>query len=221
MSQVKRTALVLGANGLIGGFVVDILLKNTAYDTIYAVSRKGIEKENRKLIQVLADRDNIAEKIKDIAIDDFFSCIGSTKAKTPNEDIYHKIDHDYPLKAADLLKNNGCQQVCLVSSIGANVKSKNFYLRLKGQTERSIINLGFSGTFIFQPSLIIGKRNEKRTLESLMQKLSPLSDLFLFGKMKNFKSIRAEVIAKAMVNVALSEKEGVHTYKTLEIKELA
>jgi NAD dependent epimerase/dehydratase family enzyme len=69
---MKRTALVLGANGLIGNLVVDILLKNTNYDTVYAVSRKGIQNESNKLIQILASADNISEKINNIQVDDFF-----------------------------------------------------------------------------------------------------------------------------------------------------
>lgn len=220
MTQVKRTALVLGANGLIGELVVDILLKNVHYETVYAVSRKGIPTDNRKLVQILADTTNIVEKIKDIVVDDFYSCIGSTKAKTPDKEEYYKIDHDYPVLTAQILKQNGCQQIALVSSMGADPNAKNFYLKLKGDTEQSIINLGMQSTYIFRPGLIIGKRKEKRPLEALAQKLSPLLDGLLFGSLKNYRSIRAELIAKAMVNAVLAEKSGVHIYKTAEIKDL-
>ena len=221
MSQVKRTALVLGANGLIGEFVVDILLKNVDYETVYAVSRKGIAKDDRKLVQILADTENIADKIKDVVVDDFFSCIGSTKAKTPDKAVYYKIDHDYPVKTAKFLRENGCKHITLVSSMGADATSKNFYLKLKGETEQSIIDLALQSTFIFQPALIIGKRKERRTLEAFAQKISPLFDALLFGSLQKYRSIRAETIAKAMVNATQSGQTGVHIYKTTEIKELA
>lgn len=220
MAQEKRTALVLGANGLIGEFVVDILLKNIDYETVYAVSRKGIAKDNRKLVQILADTENISDKIKNIVVDDFFSCIGSTKAKTPEKELYYKIDHDYPVKTAKILQENGCKQIALVSSIGANATSNNFYLKLKGETEQSILDLALQTTLIFQPSLIIGKRKERRMLETFAQKLSPLLDVLLYGSLKDYRSIRAETIAKAMVSAALSGQTGVHIYKTTEIKEL-
>lgn len=218
---MNKIALVLGANGLIGEFVVDFLLKNSDYQTVYAVSRKGIDIENPKLIQIMADADNIEEKIKEISVDHFFSCIGSTKSKTPDKEEYYRIDHDYPIHVARLLKQNGCEQVCLISSVGANAGSKNFYLKLKGETEQSFIKLNFRGLHIFQPSLLIGQRKEQRSFEYLAQKLSPVLDIFLFGSLKNFKSIRAEAVAKAMINIALAEQAGTHIYKTKEIKNLA
>lgn len=217
---MNRTALVLGANGLIGGFVVDFLLKNAAYQTVYALSRKGIVNENPKLIQIMTDADNVEEKIKDIAVNDFFSCIGTTQAKTRDKHEYYRIDHDYPIHVAHILKEKGCEQACLVSSIGANADSKNFYLKLKGETERSFIDVGFKSLHIFQPSLLIGKRTEQRYMEYIAQKLSPLLDMLLFGRLKNFQSIPAETVAKAMVDTALTGKLNVNIYKTKEIKDL-
>jgi uncharacterized protein YbjT (DUF2867 family) len=125
------------------------------------------------------------------------------------------------VRVAKQLKNDGCDRLLLVSSLGANIKSNNFYLKLKGETEQSIADLGIASTFVFRPSLIIGERKERRSLEHIMQKLSPILDFFLFGSTRDYKSIRAETIAKAMVNTALSEKTGFHIYKPSEIKELA
>ncbi len=215
------TALVLGANGLIGEIVVDLLLKNDKYNIVFAVSRKGLNKESPKLVQIFADVNNAEEKIKDIRVDVLFSCIGSTQAKSPNKEDYYQIDHDYPILVSQLLKENGCSTVCLVSSIGANIQSKNFYLKLKGQVEQSFIDLGFENTHIFRPSLLTGKRKEYRFLESLIQKLSPLFDLFMIGSWKNFRSIPAETVARTMIHTASSNMRGVHIHQTEEIKKLA
>lgn len=217
---MKRTALVLGANGLIGELVVDILLNNVHYDIVYAVSRKGIANDNRKLVQILADSHNITEKVRDLVVDDMYSCIGSTKAKTPDKAEYYQIDHDYPVKTARVLQDNGCKQIALVSSVGANPNSKNFYLKLKGATEKSIIDLELQSTFVFRPGLIIGKRKEKRFFEFFAQKLSPLLHILLIGALKNYRSIPAETIARAMVSSLLSGQTGLHIYKTADIKEL-
>src|SRR5690606_36750013 len=151
---------------------------------------------------------NIAEKIKDIVVDDFYSSIGSTKAKTPDKEEYYKIGHDYTELTAQNLKQNRCQQIALVSSMVATPNVKNFYLKLKGDTEQSIIHLAMQTTYIFRPGLIIVKRKEKRPLEALVQKLSPLLDGLLFGSLKNYRIIRAELIAKAMVNAVLAGKGG-------------
>jgi len=217
----KLTALVLGANGLIGEIIVDLLLKNDKYNMVFAVSRKGVNKESPKLVQIFADMHNVEEKIKDIRVDVLFSCIGSTQAKSPNKDEYYKIDHDYPILVSTLLKKNGCNAVCLVSSIGANAQSKNFYLRLKGQVEQSIMALGFESTYIFRPSLLMGKRKEHRLLETVTQKLSPLFNMLMIGPWRNFKSISAESVARAMIHTASLRTSGVHIYQTEEIKKLA
>ncbi len=221
MVQEKLTALVLGANGLIGEIVVDLLLKNDKYGSIFAVSRKGVNKESSKLVQIFADIYNIEDKIKDLKVDVLFSCIGSTQAKTPDKDVYHKIDHDYPILVSQLLQKNGCNTVCLVSSIGANMNSKQFYLKLKGEVEQSLINLNFTHTYIFQPSLLIGKRKEHRLTESIIQKLSPIFNIFMLGSLKHFRSISAETVARAMLTAATSSIDGVHIYKSEEIKKLA
>jgi len=217
----KLTALVLGANGLIGEIVVDLLLKNDKYNMVFAVSRKGVNKESPKLVQIFADMNNAEEKIKDIRVDVLFSCIGSTQAKSPNKDEYYKIDHDYPILVSTLLKKNGCSTVCLVSSIGANAQSKNFYLKLKGQVEQSLLALGFESTHIFRPSLLMGKRKERRFFEIATQKLSPLFNMLMIGSWKKFRSISAESVARAMIHTASLRTNGVHIYQTEEIKKLA
>src|SRR5690606_27328201 len=103
---------------------------------------------------------------------------------------------------------------------GADPNAKNFYLKLKGDTEQSIIHLAMQSAYIFRQVLIIGKRKEKRSMQALVQKLSHLLDGLLFGSLKNYRSMRFELITKAMVNDVLAGKSDVHIYKTAEIKDL-
>lgn len=221
MPRQEYTALVLGASGLIGSLVVDLLLKNDKYKTVYAVSRKSIQLTHDKLVEVLADYDSIDEKIAGIQIDHLFCCLGTTKKKTPDTLEYYKIDHDYPLKVSAILKEKNCSVVCLVSSIGANLNSNNFYLRLKGEVEDKLAALAIESTNIFQPSLLIGNRNESRFGEDIAKIISPVLNFLMQGKLKNYRSIQASDVASAMVNVALTARSGVFKYKTQEIKTLS
>lgn len=221
MSKKKYTALILGSTGLIGTEILQFLLKNEAYTHVYAVSRQPISITDPKLIPIIADYDSILPQLEGCTIDHLYCAIGTTKNKVPDETAYYKIDHDYPILVASYLKNKGCKTICIVSSIGANVQANQFYLKLKGKVEQAIIALGIPSTFIFRPSLLMGKRKEKRLLESIAQKVSPLLNIFLRGRLKNYQSIAAHTVASAMVNLALSNKQGTHIYQTQEIKENA
>lgn len=221
MSKNNLNALVLGANGLVGLHTIELLLQSEQFQHVYAVSRRGIDIEHPKLIQIKADVDTIAEKIQSLKIDCLFSCLGSTRKKTPNLKDYYRVDYVYPLLVADILKQNGCETVCLVSALGANAESRNFYMTLKGEAEQDMEKIGFATLHILQPSLIKGKRNESRLAEGLASGLFTIIDPLLIGGWKKYRSIQAKDIASAMVNMVLGEQEGIHRYSTDRIKELA
>lgn len=218
MSKENYSALILGANGLIGFCLLQELLKDDKYTVVYAVSRKELSIQNPKLIHILADFDTIDSKIKDLKVDHLYSCLGSTKSKTPNPKEYYQVDHDYPLKVANILKEKACSMISFVSSIGANKSSSNFYLKLKGDVEAKIIALDFESTNIFRPSLLIGKRDEKRIVEGFSQKISPLLDFIFVGPLKKYRSIKGITVAKAMHNIGLRSPLGVNIYESEDIK---
>lgn len=221
MSKRKYTALVLGASGLVGYHTVKHLLENEQYDTVYAVSRKGLDLDHPKLKQIQAEYENIDNQIVDLKINHFFSALGSTKAKTPDPEDYYKVDYHYPLKVAKILKSNGCEQALLVSALGADASSRIFYSKLKGEVERDLIKIGFSGTHILRPSLIKGDRGERRIGEDIAVGLFKVADLFLVGPLKKYSSIKGEKIGSAMVNIADQNWEGVYIYTTDLIKRFA
>lgn len=221
MSKKKYTALILGANGLVASNLLQLLIKDERYSHIYTISRTALTIKSSKVIQIIADFNTVQQKIKNLSVDIFFCCIGTTKKKTPNQEEYYKIDHDYPILVAKTLKMNGCETLSIISSIGANSNSKNFYLRLKGNIEQGIKELNYKKTQIFRPSLLLGKRNESRFLENIAQYIYPLLNVFLFGKLENYKSIKAETVAKAMAKLAINEASGTFIYKTKEIKHNA
>lgn len=221
MPDTKYKALVLGSSGLIGIETIDLLLNNDKYETVYAISRSILPIKHNKLIQIIADYNSIESHIKDLQIDHIYSCIGTTKAKTPDKKKYYEIDLSYPKKVASLLFANGSTTLCLVSSIGANATSNNFYLKLKGDVEDSLRQIGFSSFHIFRPSLLLGNRKEFRLMERIAQFIYPIFNVLLIGKMKDYKSIHARDIASAMINASIASNPGEHIYQTQLIKELA
>lgn len=221
MSKQKYTAFILGASGLIGSELLQLLLKSERYDLVYSVSRTELPFSDSRLVQIIADYSTIESKIKDLKVDHLFCCIGTTNKQTPDQQEYFKIDHDYPLLVAKLLKNQGCETIAIVSSIGANSNASGFYLKLKGQVEKSITELAFQSTNIFRPSLLLGKRKDKRITENIAKLTFPLLNLFLVGKLKDYRSIKSFIVASAMMQLAISSKPGVHIYQTEEIKQNA
>lgn len=221
MSKEKYTALILGSTGLIGNYLLSYLLQNNKYEKVFAVTRNALPIQEDKLINIIADFETLEKSISGIQIDHLYCCIGTTNAKTPDKNAYYKIDHDYPLLAAKITKTNNCSVVSFVSSIGANSNSNTFYLKLKGETENNLKAINIDSTNILRPSLLLGKRKEFRFGERIAQYLSPILNLFLVGKLKNYKGIKASTVAKAMLNITLEAKKGTNIYQSEEIKKLA
>ena len=157
----------------------------------------------------------------EIAADEVFIALGTTKTNSPKKAEYYQVDHDYPVLAARIAKERGAKSVFLVTAVGANPNSKFFYVRTKGETERDVIALNFEHTHIFRPSMIMGNRKEKRSLleEALMRFWSALNPL-LAWKGDKYKGITGEDIAKAMIKSAKNQTERLKIYHWREMHDL-
>jgi uncharacterized protein YbjT (DUF2867 family) len=203
-----KKAIVYGASGLVGSYIVETLLNNTDYEQVIIVVRKELDIQHPKIKTIIGDFNSLPEVAKDIQTDEVFIALGTTKKKTPDEKLYYQVDHDYPVLAAKLAKENGAKAVFLVSAIGANAKSSIFYTRTKGETEQDIINQNFDHTYIFRPSMILGDRKESRPIEKVFIGIFKFINPLFMGGMSKYKGIEARDIAKSMVNSAkqLNEK---------------
>ena len=210
---MTKSIIILGASGLIGQAVLNQALENSQIEQIIILVRKSLFLNHPKLIEVITDFKNLKELETQINGDALICCLGTTRKKTPNLEEYRAIDFGLTLGIAKIAKANNFQQIHLISAIGADIKSNIFYSRLKGETERAIIDLQFPQTIIYRPSLLIGKRTEFRFGELIAQKLAPLFDLFLQSSLKKYHSISANIISKALINRVLLDGERV------EIKE--
>ncbi len=197
-----KKAILYGASGLVGSYILEALLKDDNYEQVVIVVRKEQGIRHPKLTTITGDFHSFADLVKGIEIDEVYIALGTTQKKTPDRKAYYQIDHDYPVRAAKSAKENGAKTVLLVSSIGADAESKVFYTRTKGEAERDIIGLRFDHTYIFRPSMILGDRKEKRPLERVIKAVWKILHPLFIGKMNKYKGIEAKNIARAMVGMA-------------------
>lgn len=217
---MSKTAIVTGGSGLIGTALLERLCAADAYSKVKAFVRKPLAFTHPKLEQIIVDFDNIRSFEEDIAGDDFFSCLGTTKSKTPNQKEYYKIDHDYPVQMAEIAARNGMQHFHIISSIGANARSKIFYTRMKGETERDVAAIPFRSVHIYRPSFLSGNRKEQRALEKIGLMIFELIKPLLRGPFRKYRAINAGVIAEAILVNAAENKQGLFIYESDEIQKI-
>lgn len=214
---MPKTAIILGATGLTGGILLKKALADPKFEKVVLFSRSSVRITNPKLEEHLIDLLQLESYADVFKADVVFCCIGTTKAKTPNKETYRKIDYGIPVTAARLCKQNGIDRFIVISAMGADTNSSVFYNKVKGEMQRDVLQQNLKHTYILQPSLLGGKRNEKRFGERIGQLFMGVFG-FLFPK--QYRTIEPETIATAMLRLA--EKNNPETCITSEkIKEIA
>ena len=214
------TATLIGATGLIGGYLLEELLNDGYFDTVRILIRRPLELTHPKLEKKLVDfTDAESFRVALEGSDIVFCAIGTTQKKVKGDKAaYRKVDYDIPVNAARFCKMIGCSTFILVSSVGANSKSKNFYLKLKGEVEDAVKAVGLKSVHIMRPSMLIGDRKEFRFGEKIG---TPLMKAISFLLPSKYKPVHGRDVAKAMVAAAKSGKEGSNSYEFSDIKRLA
>ena len=197
-----KKAILFGASGFIGSYLLDELLNNADYDQVTVVVRRKLNINHPKLKMLTGDYHSLPDLKEDIMANDVFITLGTTKKNTPDQKEYYRIDHDYPVLAAKMAKEKGATAVFLVSAVGPNADSAIFYIKTKGETERDIIALDYAHTHIFRPSMLLGNRKENRPLEKVLIKIWPVINALLIGKLKKFRGMEGKNVARAMDNAA-------------------
>ena len=202
-----KIAIIIGATGLVGGTLVEQILDNPAYSKVVLLLRKPLNISHSKLVQEVIDFDN--PDASKIVGDDLFCAMGTTLAKAGSKEAQYKIDCTYPYEIGKIAKDNGVKQYILVSSVGANFDSSNFYLRTKGDLEKKIESVGFQNFVSLRPSMLLGDREESRLGEKIGKALSNILSPLLFGGLRKYHGIEASDVAKAMQRLANQELSGV------------
>ncbi|MEZ2413584.1 NAD-dependent epimerase/dehydratase family protein [Muriicola sp. E247] len=205
MDKPAKTAIILGVTGLTGGLLLNKLLDDERYSGIKAFSRSSTGITHPKYEEYLGNLLDLKQFSSKFTADEVYCCIGTTKSKTPDKEKYRKIDHGIPVEAARLCVKYNIDTFVVMSSLGANPNSSVSYSKIKGEMEEAVLELGIPQTYILQPSLISGKRGEKRRGEKIAKIVFAVLNVFLIGPLRKYRSISAEDIAKAMVWLANNE----------------
>lgn len=212
-TPTHKTALVLGATGLIGDFLTHRLTESSAYERVKVLVRKPLSWQHPRLQEIQFDFDRPNGLLT--RADDVFCCLGTTMKKAGSRDAFRKVDYQYPLDIARLSLANGAQQFAIVTAMGADTGSTFFYNRVKGEVERDLTALRFPTLLIFRPSLLLGNRTENRLGERLaegaMRLLSPLIPA-------KYKGIEAAKVANAMLTTMQQGLTGRHVFESDQLQ---
>lgn len=194
---MARTAIILGASGLVGSHLLKLILEEGSYDQVIVYARKKIELEHPGL--EVRQRDLLQEDVFNDAVgDDLFCCIGTTQAKTPDLSEYRQIDYGIPVNAARKALELGMKKCIVISSMGASSESKTFYLRTKGQMEDALMKMNIPELYILRPSLLLGERKEFRFGERIF---AFIMRFFKWLIPARYRAVNAEDVAKAMLTL--------------------
>lgn len=218
---MSKTALVFGASGLIGTHLVDLLSVDPKWAKVITVVRRSQNRDTAKVQEILADATTISNVADQLVADTAFCCLGTTHRKAGSHEAFRRIDHDFVLDCAKTAKSQGVKRFVLVSSMGANVHSPSRYAKVKGETERDLIDLGFDATDILRPSLLLGNRPERRFAEDIGGRLAPALSLLLFGPLRAYRPIHARDVAKAMLQIAQMPGAGVTVHESDHLTQIA
>jgi len=215
----KSKALIVGANGLIGNLLLREILNDPHYSEIEIWTRTSVGLQYLKLNEKIIDFDAI-DKIHVSPVDHVFCCLGTTIKKAGTKEAFRKVDFEYVVQLAKYAELAGASKFFVVSSIGANKRSMNFYLRTKGEMEEAVKGVSIPSIYIFQPSLLFGKRKEFRFGEVISQKFMTLAGFLFIGIMKKYKGIQAKTIAYAMLKLAMNDKTEIVTLNSAKIQKI-
>ncbi|MBB6004722.1 oxidoreductase [Arcicella rosea] len=211
-----KTAIIIGATGLVGSTLVKQILDNPNYSKVTLLLRKPLDIQHPKLQQEIVDFDK--PDATKIVGDDLFCAMGTTLSKAGSKEAQYKIDCTYPYEFGKIAKSNGVKQYILVSSIGSDANSNTFYLRTKGDLEQKIKALDFESFISVRPSFILGDRQEFRLGEKIGIVLAKAISPLLIGSLKKYRGIEATQIAKAMQILANNNLKAVHFFESDELQ---
>lgn len=216
MPEIKK-ALLIGASGLIGCNLLQLLLNDEQYSEVVLWSRNNIELAHPKLTEKVIDFDS-DENIPTENFDVIFCCLGTTIHKAKTQEQFYKVDHDYVVELARYAEKSGVSKFIVVSSLGAKKESSNFYLRTKGEMEYDVSQFKIPSIIFLRPSMLMGKRKEFRFGELIGKGFMKTIGFLFIGK---YKGIHAKTVAEAMVRLAKKNIEGKFIFESDQIAKIS
>jgi len=218
--MTNKTALVIGATGLVGEETLKQLLKSAQYAKVIALTRKPVGFTDARLENPVVDFDK-PRQYSSIKADDVYCAMGTTIGKAGSQAAFRKVDFEIPLQIAKQALGNGASEFILVSSLGADAKSAVFYSRTKGELEQALIKLKYKTLLIFRPSILLGDRKEMRTGEAIGRFAAEKLSFLFAGPLKQYKGTPVDLLVKVMIQEANTGLTGVHIIENKQIFEIA
>jgi len=218
---MSASALVAGGTGLVGNHLVKFLVQSGKFGEIKVLVRTGSNYINPEVFVIEVDFDHLAYSKDQLGSDAVFCCLGTTIKKAGSKDNFYKVDFTYPHELAKIAIDLGASQFNIITALGASSKSTFYYNRVKGDIEDALCKLEFQNLNIFRPSLLLGKRDEDRIGERIASIIAKTLNPLLVGRLRKYRGVQAEVVARAMLNVSLSKYEGVQVFESDTIQNLA
>lgn len=217
----NKSALVLGASGLVGQDLTKILIDSSVYNEVTLLVRKKLNIQSEKIHQEIVDFNNLEKYQALFNVDSVFCCLGTTIKIAKTKENFMKVDLQYPVKSAEITKGVGKGSFFVVSAFGSNERSKIFYNKVKGTLERKLKEMNLESLHIFRPSILMGDRKEFRMGESFTLALCKLLPFVFVGNLKKYKPTKTKDLALAMYKASLGVHQGNHVHEPEEIYRLA
>lgn len=196
------TAALVGATGLTGRHILDIVAADPSWERVTTLGRREMPALSPRHIHRVVDFDRLAEASDAFRCDAVFCALGTTIRDAGSEEAFARVDRDYVVESARLAREAGARHFLLVSSLGADPKSRVFYSRLKGEVEATVTAEGPPVVSIFRPSLLVGEREHRRGGEVVMGAALALVSPLLRGPLRRYRPTPAAALARKMVEVA-------------------
>lgn len=218
---MNKTACILGASGLVGGHLLDLLSEKKEYSQIKVINRRSLDLTDDKIEEIIIeDFDELEHHIDTVKADDYFCCLGTTIKKAGSKDKFKKVDFDFVVNIAAVAKENHAQSFSVISAMGAKAGSMIFYNQVKGEMEDAVKAIKNNRTYIFRPSLIAGERNEERAGEQVAQWFFDKLGFIFKGPLKKYSAVEAKQIAYAMFKNAQTNKASFQIFESDIIQEI-
>ncbi len=215
-----KTALVVGATGLVGSHLLSLLVEDEFYSKVKVLARRKPTIDHPKIEVIINDFQDLQSAAQNLKSDDVYCCLGTTRKKAGSKEAFYKVDFHYPLEIAKIAHQQGALHFFLVSSLGADVNSKMFYSRVKGEIEVAVSSIPFQSINVFRPSLLVGDRKERRFGESMAKWISYLLIFIFVGPLNKYRPIHAKTVAQGMLKIAKQELSGFYIFESEQIKRI-
>jgi uncharacterized protein YbjT (DUF2867 family) len=209
---MSRVAVLAGATGLVGGFLLRQLATRAEYREIRVLGRRPPDFEAGKVRFIATDYSDLSGLAAELAVDDVFCCLGTTLRKAGSRAAFERVDYHMVVDLARAAQKAGAQRFIVVSAAGASPRSPAFYSRVKARMEEAATALPFAAVHVVRPSLLLGERAESRPAEQLAQRLAPLVSPLMLGPLRKYRPIHAAEVADAMIRLALAGPRGAHRH---------